>query len=88
VWIGRNYVGTSFENARQRLSLGRTEVLDVSRRQLSVSRTALVTTGVIAALGILASRIGFLENPNSPGGQIPGDPPDPNGVRIRIGRIH
>lgn len=87
VWIGRQYAGTSFENARQRLSLGCQEVMEVRRRQFSLTRTALVTTGVLGVLGIIIDRIGFLENPNSPNGGGLGEPPDPGGVRIPIGRI-
>ena len=88
IWIGKSYVGTSFENARQRLSLGRQEVLEISRRQFSRTRTALVTTGVVGVLAIIANRVGFLENPNPPAGDGRGEPPDPNGIRIPIRRIH
>ena len=87
VWIGRQYTGTAFENARQRLSLGRQEVLEVRRREFSVTRTAIVTTGVLAVLGLVIHRIGFLENPNPPNGDGLGEPPDPGGVRIPIVRI-
>ena len=88
IWIGKNYVGTSFENAYQRLSLGRQEVIEISRREFSRTRTALVTAGVVGVLAIIANRVGFLENPNPPSGDGRGEPPDPGGFRIPILRIH
>jgi hypothetical protein len=87
VWIGRNYVGTSFENARQNLSLGRREVMEVRRRQLSVSRTAIVSASVLGMLGVVINRIGFLGNPNPPVGQPRGDAPDPDSNIVLFGRI-
>jgi hypothetical protein len=87
VWIGRNYVGTSFENARQRLSLGRGEIMEVRRRTFSPARTAIVTAGVIGVIGIIIDRIGFLENPNPLPGGGRGDVPDQDGITIPIGRI-
>lgn len=85
VWIGRNYAGTSFENARQRLSLGRGEVVEVRRRTFSPTRTAIVTAGVLGVLGIIIDRIAFLENPNPLPGGGRGDVPDQDGITIPIG---
>jgi hypothetical protein len=84
IWIGRPYAGTSFENARQRLSLGRHEVTQVSRRKFSPTRTAVVSAGAALVLGIMIHRIAFLENPNPGPGGGRSDPPDPEGILIPV----
>lgn len=86
VWIGRDYQGTQFEHVRQTVFVGREEVAQVRRRQFSLSRTALVTSGVLVVFAVLVDRIFQQENPNTPGdGTTLPPPPDPAFVRIPVG---
>ena len=86
LWVGQQYRGTPFENARQRVSLGVPEVVEVRRRELSRGRTALLAAGVIALTVVLADRIVFEQDPNATPGGRPGSPPtDPSGTLIGKG---
>jgi hypothetical protein len=84
VWVGRDYVGSPFENARQRVSLGIGEVVEVRRRQLSVGRTSIAAAGVLLVTGILINRVVFEANPNPSQTGRPGPPPEPGGVRATL----
>jgi hypothetical protein len=86
VWIGRNYPGTQFENVHQTVSLGRSELVQVRRRQFSWQRTALATAGTLAIFAVLVGRIFQQEDPNTPREDGPNPPPpDPGFIRIPIG---
>lgn len=86
--VGQQYRGTPFESARQRVSLGVPEVVEVRRRELSRGRTALFAAGIIALTAILADRIVFEQDPNATPGGRPGSPPtDPSGTLIARGRL-
>lgn len=78
IWVGRDYIGTSFQNARQRIALHRGDVLGVSRRQFARGRTALAAAGVLAVVAIVIDGLGFIENPNPLPGGGNADPPDPD----------
>jgi len=76
--------GMSFGDTRQTLVFGRSEILDVSRRELSVGRTALATAGVLAGFAILVSTMVQLGDDN-PGAEEP--PPPPPAAAQRVFRI-
>ena len=80
--IGREYRGVSLESTRQVLVLGRSEVVDVRRRELSRTRTALAGVGALAAFAVVAGTVSQLGDPN-PGGDEP-PPPPPPGVRALL----
>lgn len=65
------YAGTRFEGARDTIDFHRSEILQVDRRELSRTRTALAIGGAIAALVAVISGV------SSGGG---GSDPDPNGT--------
>jgi hypothetical protein len=76
VAIGREYRGMALENARQTLFLGRSEVLDVRRRQLARAKTALTTAGVLTAFGLLVNTIVQLSDDNPVDDNPPPPPPE------------
>jgi hypothetical protein len=80
--IGREYRGVSLESTRQVLFLGRSEVVEVRRRELSRARTTLASVGALAALALAAGAVSQLGDPN-PGGEEP-PPPPPPGVRALV----
>ena len=84
IWIGRDYAGSPFANARQRVSLGRQEIVEVRRRSLSASRTGLAAAGVLLVTAILIDRIVFEPNPNPYPTNRPQPPPEPDGLRWRV----
>ncbi len=64
VWLGKDYQGTPFENAHQVVILSRDEVTELSRREVSMWRTAVVAVGAAAAFSVLVDRLVFWGNPN------------------------
>jgi hypothetical protein len=80
--IGRDYRGVSLESARQVLYLGRSEVVEVRRRELSRARTALAGVGALAAFAIVAGTVSQLGDPNTGGEEPP--PPPPPGFRALV----
>ena len=80
--IGRDYRGVSLESTRQVLFLGRSEVVDVRRRELSRTRTALAGVGALVALAAAAGAVSQLSDPN-PGTEEP-PPPPPPGIRALL----
>lgn len=84
VLIAQNYRGTSLANVRQTLALGRGEVVEVRRRQLSTKYTVLATAGVVGGFAFMVHQLTQKENPNI----LPDDgtTPPPEGFRgwIRI----
>jgi hypothetical protein len=79
VAIGRMYQGMALENARQTLFLGRSEIVDVRRRELSRSRTALATLGALAGFVALVQTVSQLGDENPP---EDGPPPPPPARRL------
>src|SRR5689334_20158681 len=89
VSIARAYRGTTIGTTTQLLSLGRSEILDVRKRQFSRGRTVLLAAGTVGGFGLLAAGISALVDPNGPpDDQRPPPPPvtlrRPSGLRIRI----
>ena len=82
--IGREYRGLALENARQTLFLGRTEVMEVRRRQLSRSRTALATASVLAGFAALVSTVVQRGDDNPIDNTPPQPPPGILGASFRI----
>jgi len=76
--IGREYRGQVLETANQVLYLGRSEVIDIRRRELSRTRTALATAGVVTGFVLFVKAIIAIADPN-PDPQDPPPPPPPGG---------
>jgi hypothetical protein len=85
VLINRDYRGMSLDQVRQRLFLGRSEVIEVRRRQLSRMRTVAATAGLVAGFVVLVRAIVQEGDPN-PGDDDP-PPPPPGGSRFPLIRI-
>jgi len=79
VWIGEAYQGTPFYSTHQNLMLPLEQVLRVENRQLSRTRTALVTAGVGVLIAVLIDSVGWIDvfGIGDDGG--PPQPPDPEG---------
>ena len=71
IWIGKDYIGSPFENTRQRVSLTPGEIVEVRRRTLDVRRTAHAAAAVVAVTGVVIRAVGTEGDPN------PGDPGGP-----------
>ncbi|MGH7459531.1 MAG: hypothetical protein ACREMA_00705 [Longimicrobiales bacterium] len=87
IMIGRAYRGVSLDQMRQTLYLGRTEVVQVQRRQLSRGRTALTTAGVLVVFGVFVKSVVLQGDPNPIDDSNPPPPPPLSGARrwyIRI----
>jgi hypothetical protein len=84
VSIDRTYRGATIGTTTQVLSLGRSEVVDVRRREFSRSRTILVSAGTVVGFGLLAAGITQLVDPNGPSQDQP-PPPPPAPVRRPLG---
>jgi len=80
VAIAREYQGLALEGGRQVLFLGPNEVVGVRRRQLSRSRTVVVSAGTVAGIALLAVAVKQWGDPNSSVVEPP--PPPPPGGRI------
>lgn len=83
--IDRAYHGMTVGTTTQLLFLGRSEVVEVRKRQFDRARTILVTAGTVVGFGLLAAAVVQLAdpNPNSEDGP-PAPPPSPS----RIPRSH
>ena len=75
VAIGRMYQGMALENVRQTLFLGRSEIVDVRRRELSRNRTALAAVGALAGFVALVGTVTQLCDENPPDDGPPPPPP-------------
>jgi hypothetical protein len=70
VWIGRDYVGTPFGNARQTIPIVRTDIVEVQRKRFSVKRTTLFTIAMVGMITVAVDKLGLVELPwNEPGEQ-------------------
>ena len=83
MWIGKDYQGSPFANVRQRVSLGRQEIVEVRRRSLSATRTGLAAAGVLLVTAVLIDRVVFQPNPNPNPIDRPEPPPEPDPFRLR-----
>ena len=87
--IVRKYGGMTLDSTSQLLPLGRSEVVDVRRREFSRGRTILTSAGVLAGFALLVHAVVQLTNPN-PGSdeQLPPPPPagsiGPSGRRLSV----
>ncbi len=81
VAVDRMYRGTTIGTTTQLLFLGRSEVVEVRKREFSRSRTVLVSAGTVVGFGLLAAGIKQLVDPNGPPGDQPPPPPPPSPVR-------
>ena len=77
VAIDRQYRGTTVGTTTQLLFLGRSEVVEVRKREFSRSRTVLMTAGTLVGFGLLAAGITQLTDPNGPSDDKPPPPPAP-----------
>ena len=84
VAIDRAYRGTTIGTTTQVLFLGRSEVVEVRKREFSRSRTILVSAGTVVGFGLLAAGIAQLVDPNGPPQDQP--PPPPPAPLRRAGR--
>ena len=71
----------------QLLFLGRSEVIEVRKREFSRGRTALVATGAVVGFGAIAAGIAQILDQNPPTDQTltPPPPSGSKGVRRRSG---
>jgi len=83
--IERAYRGFTIGTTPQTLFLGRSEIVEVRKREFDRVRTTLVTAGVVVGFGVLAAAVVQLADPN-PDSQdgLPNPPPAPT----RIPRVH
>ncbi|HTE46747.1 MAG TPA: hypothetical protein VK636_15955 [Gemmatimonadaceae bacterium] len=84
VAIDREYRGTTIGTTTQLLFLGRTEVVEVRKREFSRGRTILLSAGTVVGFGLLAAGIVQLTDPNGDS-QGPPSPPPPVQARIPTG---
>jgi hypothetical protein len=85
VMVGREYNGMALEGMRQSLFLGRSEVVEVRRRELSRSRTALAGVGALAVFALLINGVMQTSDDNPNTGEPPPPPPPPGMRAARIG---
>jgi hypothetical protein len=79
--ITRAYHGVTMDSTTQLLMLGKSDVVDVRRSELSRGRTILASAGVLAGFALLVRAIVQITNPN-PGTDVTlPPPPPPNGSR-------
>lgn len=87
--IDRTYRGTTIGTTTQTLFLGRSEVVEVRKREFSRSRTLLMTAGTAVGFGLIAVGITQLVDPNGPSQDQPPPPPPastrrPSGYRFSV----
>lgn len=85
VWLGKDYPGTPFEDVRETVTVGRDEVVELRRRQLSVWRTAVASAAAVVAVGLVADQVIQQGDPNPPPDD--GPPPPPTTFRLRLFRF-
>jgi len=83
VAIDRAYRGTTIGTTTQLLYLGRSEVVEIRKREFSHSRTALLAAGTVVGFGALVAGISQLVDPNGPSDE--GPPPPPPALRRPAG---
>src|SRR5215831_14328083 len=75
--IDRSYNGNTIGTTTQLLFLGRSEVVEVRKREFSRSRTVLMSAGTAVGFGLLAVGVKQLVDPNGPSDSQPPPPPPP-----------
>lgn len=83
--VGREYNGMALEGVRQTLFLGRSEVVEVRRRELSRSRTALASAGALVVFALAVNAVTQMGDDNPDAGEEPPPPPPPGLRAARIG---
>jgi len=78
--IARQYHGVTLDSTTQVVLLGKSEVVDVRRSELSRGRTILTGAGMLVGFALLAHAVVQLTNPN-PGTDEPLPQPPPPGPR-------
>src|SRR6185312_12235244 len=73
--IDRQYQGVTVGSTTQTLYLGRSEVVEVSRREFDRGRTVLLSAGIVAGFAALAASIVQIADPNDPSDNHPVPPP-------------
>lgn len=79
--IDRLYNGNTIGTTTQLLFLGRSEVVEVRKREFSRSRTVLMSAGTAVGFGLLAVGVKQLVDPNGPSDSQPPPPPPPSPLR-------
>lgn len=82
--IGREYRGLALDSATQILHLSRADLVDVRRRTLSRSRTALASAGVLIAFGLFVGSVVQWGDPNTASQEPPPPPPSPIRFLLRV----
>ena len=89
--IERAYRGITVGTTTQTLYLGRSEIVEVRKRQFDRVRTTLVSAGVVVGFGLLAAAVVQLADPNPDSQDGPPMPPPsptriprPHGFIVRI----
>jgi hypothetical protein len=83
--VDRTYRGTTIGTTTQTIYLGRSEVVEVRKREFSRSRTVLLSAGTLVGFGLLAVGISQLVDPNGPSQDQPPPPPPVTPVRRPLG---
>ena len=90
VWLGKNYVGTQFEDVRETIVFPASEVREIHLRELSPQRTAVALGGAAILFAFMVDQIFLQEDPNRPPVDDRDNPPPASGMtllRIPIGRV-
>ena len=86
VTVTRSYRGRLMESGRQTMFLGRGEVVQVHRRELSRARTVAAGVGAVAVVAVLIKSVVQWMDPNPSSEEPPPPPPAPMlrfGIPIR-----
>lgn len=81
VWIGRDYQGTGFGNARRTIAIPEASVHGIKQRRLSKVRTGLAAAAVVVAVAVVIAKVHFIGAQKSGGTTTP---PPPSNPAIRI----
>jgi hypothetical protein len=82
--IDRAYRGVTVGTTTQQLFLGRSEVVEVRKREFSRGRTVLLSAGAVVGFGLLVGTIAQLGDPN-PNGDDHATLPPPSTSRAPLG---
>jgi hypothetical protein len=85
VTIDRAYRGYTVGSTTETLLLGRSEILEVRKREFSRGRTVLLSAGVVVGFGLLAAAVVQLADPNPDSDNT--HPPPPPASRIPSGQF-
>lgn len=85
VTIDRAYRGFTVGTTTETLLLGRSEIVEVRKREFSRGRTVLLSAGVVVGFGLLAAAVVQLADPNPDSDNT--HPPPPPASRIPAGHF-